>query len=481
MQYLPFKIKHDPKVLIIGSGGGRDVVAAVASGSTDVTTVEINPIIFETVKSYGEKAGNLYDHQHVYANVDEGRSFVSSSSEKFDIIYIPFVDTWASVSSGGLGVSENFLYTIEGFQEYFDHLTDDGKIVAVRWLVDSPRFVTTFTQLLEKNGIPRDEAFRHIVIVSSESTTKDPSVTMAILSKTPFTQSEISFLSDSFDENGYKPILVPDKIMLEPYQYLLDGKMTFQEFYDLYPTKAHPVTDDSPFFLSFEKPIPSILEALLYTSIIIVGAFLVIPFIWLRKSSEKSPLKVSSIVIYFAALGAGFILIELALLQKLILLLGNPTTTFAILLFTMLLSSGVGSLVSTRFVKIGIKNITFVITGIVAIGFFYAVMLPNVIYSVISEDFAVKVIVSIGILIPIGFLMGMPLPTGMRVLKSHLPTYIPWMGAINGAFSVLGAVLSVVIGILYGASYAMGMGILIYLAALGIALCWKKQTIQIHL
>jgi hypothetical protein len=147
----------------------------------------------------------------------------------------------------------------------------------------------------------------------------------------------------------------------------------------------------------------------------------------------------------------------------------------------MLLSSGVGSLVSTRFVKIGIKNIAFVITGIVAIGFLYVVMLPNVIYSVISEDFAVKVIVSIGILIPIGFLMGMPLPTGMRVLKSHLPTYIPWMWAINGAFSVLGAVLSVVIGILYGASYAMGMGILIYLAALGIALGWKKQTIQIHL
>jgi hypothetical protein len=304
---------------------------------------------------------------------------------------------------------------------------------------------------------------------------------MAILSKTPFTQSEISFLSDSFDENGYKPILLPDKIMLEPYQYLLDGKMTLREFYDLYPTKVHPVTDDSPFFLSFEKPIPSILEALLYTSIIIVGAFLVIPFIWLRKSSEKSSLKVFSIVIYFASLGAGFILIELVLLQKLILLLGNPTTTFAILLFTMLLSSGIGSLVSTRFVKIGIKNITFVITGIVAIGFLYVVMLPNVIYSVISEDFAVKVIVSIAILIPIGFLMGMPLPTGMRVLKSHLPTYIPWMWAINGAFSVLGAVLSVVIGILYGASYAMGMGILIYLAALGIVLGWKKQTIQIHL
>lgn len=481
MQYLPFKMKEDPKVLIIGSGGGRDVVAAIASGSTDVTTVEINPIIFHTVQSYGTKAGNLYDHHFVHANVDEGRSFVSRSSEKFDIIYIPFVDTWASVSSGGLGVSENFLYTVEGFQEYYDHLTDDGKIVAVRWLVDSPRFVTTFTKLLENNGLPRDEVYKHIVITSSESTTQDPSVTMAILSKSPFTPSEISFLSDSFSKNDYKPILVPGQVMLDPYPSLLKGTATFEEFSNLYPTKTHPVTDDSPFFLSFEKPIPSILESLLYISIIIAAAFLVIPFIWLRKSSEKkSDQRISSIIIYFAALGAGFILIELSLLQKFILLLGNPTMTFAILLFTMLLSSGLGSLTSTRLMRLGPKNLPFIISGISVIGFFYAVMLPSLISSVISEDFTIKIAVSVGILAPIGFLMGMPLPTGMRMLKSHLPTHIPWMWAINGAFSVLGAVLSVVVGILYGASYAMGIGIMIYLVALCIALSWKKHTIEIQ-
>lgn len=478
MQYIPFKMKDDPKVLIIGSGGGRDVIAAIASGSTDVTTVEINPIIFETVKSYGAKAGNLYDHEYVHSNVDEGRSFVSSSTEKFDIIYIPFVDTWASVSSGGLGVSENFLYTIEGFQEYYDHLEEDGKIVAVRWLIDAPRFVTTFTQLLENNGIPRDEVYSHIVTVSSESTIQDPSVTLSILSKSILTESEILFLSDSFDRHNYKPILIPGKVMLEPYPTLFKDNISLEEFNEKYPTKVHPVTDDSPFFLSFEKPIPSILETLLYISIIIAGAFLVIPFLWLRKNTEHtSSLRVSSAVLYFAALGAGFILIELALLQKLILLLGNPTMTFAILLFTMLLSSGLGSLASTRFMKIGTQNLSFVILGIVGIGLFYSIMLPSIIHSVISEDFAVKVAVSVVMLAPIGFLMGMPLPTGMRVLKSSLPTYIPWLWAINGAFSVLGAVLTVVTGILFGASYALVMGILIYLVAFVISLNWKKQII----
>ena len=120
-----------------------------------------------------------------------------------------------------------------------------------------------------------------------------------------------------------------------------------------------------------------------------------------------------------------------------------------------------------------------IITGIVSIGLFYAVMIQLVVYSVISESFEIKAIISVGLLFPIGFLMGMPLPTAMRLIKSYSPRHVPWMWAINGAFSVLGAVLSVVIGILYGASYAMILGALIYVIALVTAFSWKKKTIQI--
>src|SRR5438445_8186235 len=236
MQYLPFWMIDDPKVLVIGSGGGRDVVAALVSGSKDVTSVEINPIIYHTVESYGDKAGNVYHHPYVRSYIDEGRSFVTRSTEKYDIVYIPFVDTWASVSSGGLSVSENFLYTTEGFQQYYDHLTDRGKIVVVRWLLDSPRFVSTFTQLLEKNGVPQNEAYKHIIIVTANSYEKDPSVTMVIFSKAPFTGDEIKFLSDSFAQKGYKPILIPDQTAIEPYPALLNGKIKLEQFYNLYPT-----------------------------------------------------------------------------------------------------------------------------------------------------------------------------------------------------------------------------------------------------
>src|SRR5215210_39594 len=490
MQYLPFKMMQEPKVLVIGSGGGRDVVASLVSGSKDVTSVEINPIIYETVRSYGERAGNVYFHEFVKSYVDEGRSFITRSSDKYDIIYVPFVDTWASVSSGGLSVSENFLYTLEGFQQYYDHLTDKGKIVTVRWLIDAPRFVSTYAKLLEQNGIPQDQLYRHLIMVTSDSYTQDPSVTMVIFSKAPFTDEEISFLSQSFSQYDYKPVLVPGQVMREPYSAFLKGEINLDQFYNMFDTKVYPVTDDNPYFLSFEKPLPSAVEILLYASIGIVAVFLLVPISWIRRgkgrggdegwekiSSEKGELRISTVILYFAALGVGFILIELALLQKLILLMGNPTMTFALLLFTLLLSSGSGSLLSTRIAKNTMRNLVFVIGGIAGIGILYVFFLPSIIYSTIAEPIVVKAAVSIAVLAPIGFLMGMPLPTGMRLLKVHRPDYIPWMWAINGAFSVLGAVLAIALGIMYGSSLAMVLGILVYLIALGISFASKKKTI----
>lgn len=483
MQYLPFKMMQDPKVLVIGSGGGRDVVASLVSGSKDVTSVEINPIIYETVKSYGDRAGNVYSHEYVRSYVDEGRSFITRSSEKYDIVYVPFVDTWASVSSGGLSVSENFLYTLQGFQQYYDHLTDTGKIVTVRWLIDAPRFISTYAKLLEQNGIPQDQLDRHLIMVTSDSYTQDPSVTMVIFSKSPFTDEEISFFSQSFSQYGYKPILVPGQIMREPYSALLNGQINLDQFYDMFETKVYPVTDDNPYFLSFEKPLPGVVEVLLYASVGIVAIFLLVPFAWMKRRREeevgtkKSEIGIATMIPYFAALGMGFILIELALLQKLILLMGNPTMTFALLLFTLLISSGAGSLLSPRIAKNNMKNLVFIIGGIAGLGILYFLFLPPIIYSTIAEPIEAKAAVSIAILAPIGFLMGMPLPTGMRLLKVHRPDYIPWMWAVNGAFSVLGAVLAIALGIMYGSSLAMILGILIYLIALGISFASKKKTI----
>jgi hypothetical protein len=171
---------------------------------------------------------------------------------------------------------------------------------------------------------------------------------------------------------------------------------------------------------------------------------------------------------------AGIFLV--AVLQKLTLLLGNPTTTFAMLLFTLLISSGSGSLFSSKIIRSGTKNLIFIMSGIVALGMVYVAFLQPIIYWIIAEPFEAKASLSIVILAPIGFLMGMPLPTGMRLLKAYRPEYVPWMWAVNGAFSVLGAVLAVILGIMYGSSTAMMLGISTYTVAIGIWFTWKKKT-----
>jgi len=255
--------------------------------------------------------------------------------------------------------------------------------------------------------------------------------------------------------------------------------MTFDQYYNLFPTKVYPVSDDSPYFLSFEKPMPPIMYSLLYISLMIVAAFLVIPIAWMRKKNdEPNELRLSVIIPYFAALGMGFILIELSLMQKLVLLLGNPTMTFAILLFTLLVSSGAGSFVSSRVMHNSTKNLVIIISAISVLGTFYATNLQTIVYSVIAAPFELKAVIAIGILAPIGFLMGMPMPTGMRLVKTYSPRYVPWMWAVNGAFSVLGSVLSVTIAILKGASWGMMLGISIYLIALSISFLWKKKPLS---
>src|SRR3712207_5596311 len=210
-------------------------------------------------------------------------------------------------------------------------------------------------------------------MVTSDSYTQDPSVTMVVFSKSPFTDEEIRFLSQSFTQYDYKPILVPGQIMREPYSDLLSGEVSLDEFYDMFETKVYPVTDDNPYFLSFEKPLTQAVEVLLYASIGIVAIFLLVPFVWMRQrggekevDTKKSESGIAPVIPYFAALGMGFILIELALLQKLILLMGNPTMTFALFLFTLLISSGVGSLLNSRIAKNNMKNLVFVIGGIAA-------------------------------------------------------------------------------------------------------------------
>ncbi|MGE5125962.1 MAG: hypothetical protein ACM3PV_06710, partial [Betaproteobacteria bacterium] len=185
---IPFRVAPpSPKTLIIGPGGGSDVLVALAAGSEKVTAVEMNPLMLRFARHFGARAGNLYDQPKVEAVLAEGRTFIRRSQRRFDVILMGFVDSWAAVASGGLSLSENHLYTVEAFRAYYDHLTPDGEIAILRWDVDIPRLVSNAVALLG----PRAAGERVAVLLEAfESPREDPPQMIFMLKKRPFTPEE---------------------------------------------------------------------------------------------------------------------------------------------------------------------------------------------------------------------------------------------------------------------------------------------------
>ena len=246
---LPFKLTPGGETLIIGPGGGADVLAALASGSRHVTAVELNPLMIRFVREYGARAGNLYNRPDVEVVQSEGRNFISRTDRRFDVIFLGFVDTWASVTSGGLSLSENYLYTTEAFRAYYDHLTDDGVLVVLRWPTDTPRLVSNAIALL---GV--EEAARRIVALTErrEGDRDNESQMLFMLRKRPFTEAETATIIDDWTQA--RPMLVPGRHADPPYADLFAGRKTMAQYIDEAPRRVGPVFDDSPFYFAVERP-----------------------------------------------------------------------------------------------------------------------------------------------------------------------------------------------------------------------------------
>ncbi|HEY7513917.1 MAG TPA: hypothetical protein VIC87_05540, partial [Vicinamibacteria bacterium] len=184
---LPFQMApENPRTLVIGPGGGSDVLVALAAGSETVTAAEMNPLMLRFVRHFGGRAGNLYDHPKVEAILTEGRTFIRRTDRLFDVILLGFVDSWAAVASGGLSLSENHLYTTEAFRAYYDHLTPEGTLVILRWDVDVPRLVANAVAVLG-----REEAGKRVaVLFEKRGTPQDPSQMIFMLKRRPFTEEE---------------------------------------------------------------------------------------------------------------------------------------------------------------------------------------------------------------------------------------------------------------------------------------------------
>lgn len=452
---LPFRLTPNAETLVIGPGGGADVVAALSSGSRKVTAVELNPLMLKFVRNYGARAGNLYDRPDVETIQSEGRNFISRTNRKFDIIFLGFVDSWASVASGGLSLSENYLYTSEAFRAYYDHLTDNGILVILRWETDIPRLVSNSVATLGADAAGK----RIVTLIEAQSAPTEPKQMLFMLRKRPFTEAETAEISEKWTQA--RPVILPGGPAPQLIGDVLAGRKTLAQYEAESPRFVGAVWDDSPFYFAIERPyrMPAaiagpLLKWLLGPSVIMLALFAIF-----GRPRRASIAPYVGSLIYFAALGFGFIAVELALLQNLTLLLGHPIFTLSILLCTLLAMGGIGSALSSR------VSMHVACLAVAAIGAIEAIALPRLVPLLLPLPLWGRIAIAVLLIAPLGLGMGMPFPRGLRETGGGSLQAPPFYWGLNGIMSVIGSVTTVFVALMIGFQAAMLMGSACYVLA----------------
>jgi hypothetical protein len=472
--------------LVIGPGGGRDLLSALVFGARKVDGVEINPIIARDVMldRFQEYSGGVYADPKVAIHVDDGRSFVRRSGVKYDVIQASLVDTWAATAAGAYTLTENSLYTTEAFGEYIDHLSDAGYLTITRWVFDGLRLVSLAQEAAAARGL---DASRHLAIVRFDR------VATFLLKKTPFSEADARRLTDLADELGFSVLYVPGVSERRSHQDPIEMQRTGtsaddyrrlilapdrDRFVAEYPLDIAPTTDDRPFFfhttrlrnqfdVAFGRSMLfgnglSALLTLMGISVLLVLLFIVTPLIFSARPASGW----GRWLIYFGALGAGFMLLEVALLQRFVLLLGHPVYSLTVTLFSLLLGTGLGSFLSRRIPANRVRPVAVrMLVVVAAVALMSAFALPPIIDVAIAWPLAVRVLVAGALLVPTGVLLGIPLPAGMRLVAARRPEIIPWGWGMNGAFSVVGATVAVFVAMNWGFFCTLSIAALVYAGA----------------
>ena len=485
--YFPFFFLTEAErnnALIIGPGGGRDVLLALMGGVEEITAVEVNKDLIDIVRQHTEYNGGIYsDFTNVTVIADEGRNFLKRQNEKYDIILLTLPVTQTSRSLEGYSLTENFLFTTDSIGDYLEHLTDEGRLVVVNHDdITMWKLLSTSLAALNERGVSDTEAMKQIYMMGLSSPGILP---LYVLKKTPFETAEATVRQEKMVQLGYNPMLsyfpyieAPDMV-----NHLLrdmsQGRIIFRDIEEnmarTMELDISPASDNRPFFYKIETGVPQPVSLVFWPSVIIMALVIVTPpLIWKRRPSGKETqakgkrppnrFPVRSTVL-FSMLGIGFMLVEISLIQRFVLFLGQPILSLAVLLFSLLAGAGAGSLYSGRLTskKIpgGIAAAALAITATVVA---YTFIIPPLFNQLLGLPLAIRLAAMIIVLIPLGFLMGFPFPLGIRALKeANLENFIPWMWGINGVGSVLGSVLTIVIAVVFGFTQALLIGAVCYL------------------
>ncbi|HET7219359.1 MAG TPA: hypothetical protein VFJ02_14980 [Vicinamibacterales bacterium] len=489
---IAYYVRPEPRVLVIGAGGGRDILSALVFNAKDVTAVEINKDIIRTVNGrFGEFTGHLDRNPRVRFVNDEARSYIARSAERFDLIQISLIDTWAATAAGAFVLSENSLYTVEAWTTFLRHLTDDGMLSVSRWYFrDRPaemyRTTSLAVEALRRLGI--DDPRGHIAIVRNMQLANRPADTpdgvgTILVSRRPFTAAELDVIDRETGRLAFDVPFSPRAAADDTY-VRLTTPAGLAEFLQTYPINVTAPTDNSPFFfnmlrlrdvvtkpellefgkLSLNMKAVATLAVLLVTVTFLTAACILLP-LWLTRDRVNLA-GAGPLFTFFIAIGLGFMLIETSQMQRLIIALGHPTYGLSVVLFALLLSSGIGSFLTSGVTdaaapKAGRRRL---LAAVAVLGIF-GLITPAVAAWIEPMTTVVRIAVAIVLLFPAGLMMGMAFPLGMKLAARRAGDLTAWFWGLNGAASVLASVVSVCIALTWSISAAFWTGWLCYVLA----------------
>lgn len=510
---LPYHLQPPPHVLVLGAGGGASVLQALLHQARQVEVVEVDARMVELVRSrFADFSGNLYRRPEVAIHVAEARSFVESSDAHYDLIQVELMDAFGAASSGLYGLSESYLYTVEGLQAYLRHLQPGGMLALTRWITVPPRdllkLAATALTALEREGVAAPG--QRLALIRGWQTGT------LLVKNGEFSAREIAAIRAFAEERSFDVEWLPGmareesnryNVLDQPYFY--DGIQALashqgQDFIARYKFDIRPATDDRPYFFHFfrwqtlpeilrlkargglsllELGYPILLATLLQA--ILASAVLILLPLWLglrnQRGMRATPGK-PSVFAYFTLIGFAFIFIEIAFIQKFTLYLGQPLYALAVVLCAFLLFAGLGSRSAphllARLPTGMLPQAGWPVAGIALLVPLYLLASPLLMRYGMGLPDLVRIMVAAALIAPLAFLMGMPFPLGMARLDATAPALLPWAWGVNACATVVGAALAALLALHLGLAALALLAVLLYLSAAAGFRCLVANTLR---
>ncbi len=483
---LAYHVSGRGSVAVIGVGGGRDILTGLLFGCGRVVGIELNRIFIDLLETEYREFSEIAAQRQVELIHDEGRSYLSRTEERFDLIQMSLIDTFASTSAGAMTLGENGLYTVEAWRTFLRRLQPSGVFTVSRWFSptdpgETARLISLAAATLLHEGVERPAD--HVVLASAGR------LATLLVSRAPFTAEALATIVRAVERYGFDLLLAPGRSNSDARLGRILGARTVEELLTGVTDAVldlSPPYDERPFFFNMVRPrawlasgewrdqrggvvqgnlvATDTLMAILAAVVGLVGLSIVLPLLVFGGGHGLGVKRFVASAHYFAAIGFGFMLIQIGLMQRFSVLLGHPVWTLAIVLFSMILFTGIGSLASDGVGVTGRKRLLLMPVGITATIAVTTLTMQPAIDIAFPANLTLRALVALGFTIPVGFVLGFCFPIGMRLVRVHSSKAMPWMWGINGGFGVLGGVVSVIVSMACGISWSLMIGGLCYLS-----------------